>query len=186
MTPVEFRARLAALVPPPRYPLVRFHGVLAPKSSWRKDVVPQPPTTSGRERRPRAELCGQKEKPIASSSSDRPRAPKSASATSSLAGASALFLSPNVLSVKHWNRLEEGLLLATTPRVALPMLLRRCFSVDVLERASCSGRLRVMAVVTAEATVAKILDHLKVPSVPPPVARARAPDDVGEQAELEW
>ena len=188
MTPVEFLARLAALVPPPRYPLVRFHGVLAPKSSWRKEVVPKPPMTSARERS-RAERCDERDKPIASSFPDRPRPPKSASertATSSLAGASALFLSPNVLSVKHWNRLEEGLLLATTPRVAWPMLLRRCFSVDVLECASCGGRLRVMAVVTAEVTVSKILDHLKVRSVAPPTARARAPDDVGEQVELGW
>ena len=30
MTPVELLARLAALVPPPRYPLVRYHGVLGP------------------------------------------------------------------------------------------------------------------------------------------------------------
>lgn len=88
--------------------------------------------------------------------------------------------------MKHWNRLEEGLLLATKPRVAWPLLLRRCFSVDVLECASCGGRLRVMAVVTTEAPVSKILDHLKMPSVPPPVARARAPDDVGEQIELGW
>jgi hypothetical protein len=43
MTPLELLARLAALVPPPRYPLVRYHGVLAPRSSWRRDVVPQPP-----------------------------------------------------------------------------------------------------------------------------------------------
>ena len=188
MTPVEFLARLAALVPPPRYPLVRFHGVLAPKSSWRRDVVPKAPTTSARER-PRAERCDGRDKPSGSSSPDPRRAPKRPSergATSSLAGASAIFLSPNVLSVKHWNRLEEGLLFATTPRIAWPMLLRRCFSVDVLECASCGGRLRVTAVVTAEATVSKILDHLKVPSVPPPVAQARAPDHVGEQVELGW
>ena len=31
MTPVETLARLAAMVPPPRYPLLRFHGVLAPR-----------------------------------------------------------------------------------------------------------------------------------------------------------
>ena len=42
MTPIEFLARLAALIPPPRHPLLRFHGVLAPKSSWRKEVVPKP------------------------------------------------------------------------------------------------------------------------------------------------
>jgi hypothetical protein len=37
MTPLEFLARLSALIPPPRYPLVRYHGVLlAPaRRSWR-------------------------------------------------------------------------------------------------------------------------------------------------------
>ena len=48
MEPLELLARIAAILPPPRFPLVRFHGVLAPRSSWRKDVVPQP-----RERKPR-------------------------------------------------------------------------------------------------------------------------------------
>ncbi len=40
MTPVHFLARIAALVPPPRFPLLRFAGVLAPNSSWRGAVVP--------------------------------------------------------------------------------------------------------------------------------------------------
>ncbi|WP_437657820.1 transposase [Sorangium sp. So ce1182] len=43
MTPVELLARLAALVPPPRVPLVIYHGVLAPHSKWRTAVVPKPP-----------------------------------------------------------------------------------------------------------------------------------------------
>jgi len=43
MTPMEFMARLSALVPPPRTPLVRYHGVLAPNSPWRVAVVPLPP-----------------------------------------------------------------------------------------------------------------------------------------------
>jgi hypothetical protein len=42
MLPMEFMARLAALIPPPRYPLVRYAGVLGPHSVWRKDVVPRP------------------------------------------------------------------------------------------------------------------------------------------------
>jgi hypothetical protein len=32
MTPMEFMARLAVLVPPPFYPLVRYHGVFAARS----------------------------------------------------------------------------------------------------------------------------------------------------------
>ena len=42
VTPLEFMARLAALVPPPRHPLVRYHGVFAPHSPWRVAVVPWP------------------------------------------------------------------------------------------------------------------------------------------------
>ena len=43
MTPIEALARLAELVPPPRYPLLRFHGVVAPRHRWRDRVVPRPP-----------------------------------------------------------------------------------------------------------------------------------------------
>src|SRR5271165_1920219 len=47
MTALEFMARLASILAPPRYPLVRYAGVLGPRSAWRKDIVPKP-----RERRP--------------------------------------------------------------------------------------------------------------------------------------
>jgi hypothetical protein len=39
MTPLQFLARLSALVPPPRHPLIRFYGVCAPHSAWRMGVV---------------------------------------------------------------------------------------------------------------------------------------------------
>jgi len=48
MDPTTFLGRLAALVPPPRHPLVRFHGVFAPHSSWRKKVVPAARAESSR------------------------------------------------------------------------------------------------------------------------------------------
>ncbi|WP_438006951.1 transposase [Sorangium sp. So ce321] len=44
MTPVEFIARRAALIPPPRYPLVRYSGALAPHSKWRSAVIPRVPS----------------------------------------------------------------------------------------------------------------------------------------------
>jgi hypothetical protein len=34
MTPMEFMARLAALVPPDYVPMVRYHGVFASRSTW--------------------------------------------------------------------------------------------------------------------------------------------------------
>ena len=64
MTPLELLARLAALVPPPRYPLVRYHGVLGPRSSWRRDVVPRPRAGASRPGGPRT--------PHVAATSDRP------------------------------------------------------------------------------------------------------------------
>ena len=44
MSPLQFLARLAALIPRPRHPLIRFHGVFTPHSSWREKVVPIRPS----------------------------------------------------------------------------------------------------------------------------------------------
>jgi hypothetical protein len=38
--PLDFIARLAALVPKPRVHLTRYHGVLAPHSALRAEVTP--------------------------------------------------------------------------------------------------------------------------------------------------
>jgi hypothetical protein len=38
--PVDFIARLAALVPKPRVNLTRYHGVLAPNHRWREQITP--------------------------------------------------------------------------------------------------------------------------------------------------
>ena len=38
--PLDFIARLAALVPRPRVNLTRFHGVFAPNSRWRTQITP--------------------------------------------------------------------------------------------------------------------------------------------------
>ena len=37
-------AKLAALIPPPRLNIVRYHGILAPDAHDRGQVVPSPPT----------------------------------------------------------------------------------------------------------------------------------------------
>ncbi|WP_437991435.1 transposase [Sorangium sp. So ce145] len=42
MSPMECMARLAAWIPTPGIPLVRYHGVFAPRSSWRSLVTPKP------------------------------------------------------------------------------------------------------------------------------------------------
>jgi hypothetical protein len=42
LNPLELLERLAALVPPPRRPLLAYHGLLAPRAEWRAAVVPEP------------------------------------------------------------------------------------------------------------------------------------------------
>jgi Putative transposase len=39
---LELLERLAALVPPPRRPLLAYHGLLAPRARWRSTIVPPP------------------------------------------------------------------------------------------------------------------------------------------------
>ena len=177
MEPVEFLARLAALIPPPRYPLVRYHGVLAPHSAWRKSVVPKP---AGEQRahhtKPAANRCG-------------PRAthPAPADDRSERPADADIEIAEGIITVRHWGRLLEGALLATSPRVAWAELLRRTHGVDVLVCPRCRGRLRLLAAVTDPDAAREILRALGVedldghPEAPP--ARARAPD---VQLTLPW
>ena len=38
--PMDLLGKLAALVPPPRFNQVRYHGILAPAARWRSRIVP--------------------------------------------------------------------------------------------------------------------------------------------------
>jgi hypothetical protein len=209
MTGIEFMARLAAIIAPPRYPLMRFAGVLAPRSAWRREVVPKPreqrdaceaartqkpgPT----ERRPKQHLAGNARGGPAPGAPSPPEASNThrgpamwandvAMSTAVLRHApladDVMRLAPNVISVRHWDRLLGGLLYAVSPRVDWATLLRRCFSVDVLECPKCHGRLRMIAVITEREPARRILAHLGLPTDPLPVARARDPTDDADEA----
>jgi hypothetical protein len=208
MTPMEFMARLSAIVAPPRYPLVRYAGVLAPRSKWRRDVVPRPrdhgracAVAPGRNDPPATSAAGAG-RPANDGTSMRrsaPRAPDELPERASVPAAPAapsptppaapmhgsartrpgdvLMLTPNVLSVRHWDRLLGGVLYATSPRIDWAALLRRSFSIDVLRCPKCHGRLRVIAVITEREPVTRILAHVAMPTEAPPLARARDPSD---------
>ena len=191
MAPLEFLARLAALVPPPKFPLLRYAGVLAPASKWRREVVPQAPE---------AKPCGKKPvdeehevlRQSTSAPGDEPKPARSVhtgpattttkptdpGTTTHVPTAVAQMLTPNVLSVKHWERLLGGALYAATPRLDWASLLRRSFQVDVLECARCGGRLRVLGEVTDPAMVRLVLESLGMPTEAPRVARARDPTEL--------
>ena len=44
--PSAFLARLAVLIPRPRVNLLLYHGVLAPRASWRTEIVPHAPVSA--------------------------------------------------------------------------------------------------------------------------------------------
>jgi hypothetical protein len=94
-------------------------------------------------------------------------------------------LAPNVLSVRHWDRLLGGRLLAPPARVDWARLLQRTFHVDVLACAQCGGRLRVLGEVTEPAMVRLILESLAMPTDAPSAARARDPTELLGQADIE-
>jgi hypothetical protein len=181
----------SALIPPPRYPLVRYHGVLAPGSKWRRDVVPKPrePNFAC----PRAAESPAKPAPPRSAQSvPRERQPLREPARADAAvtadrivrdglcslpelAAGMTLLTPNILSVRHWDRLLGGRLLAPAARVDWATLLQRTFHVDVLACPKCGGRLRVLGEITEPLLVRVVLESLGIPTAAPRPARARDP-----------
>jgi hypothetical protein len=164
MRPVDFLARLAALIPPPRHPLIRFHGVLAPHSSWRKAVVPTVDLSAD----PRGltlPACKQDGGDAARAQEvTRNRAPRAHPATNAAAVAPSPRAGPDETD------------LATFSRIPWAELLKRVHDVDALV-CPCGGRLRFIALILEPAVAQAILESLHLPSRPPPLARARAPDD---------
>ena len=204
MTGMEFMARLAALIAPPRYPLLRYAGVLGPRSAWRKDIVPRPrerPPACGAkpkklDARPQGAepvkrapatkkdaVCPQRPEGSVAVAAAGPAGQQNVSAAVALLAPVVIALAPNILSVSHWGRLLGGLLYAATPRLDWARLLRRTFDVDILECPRCLGRLRVLAVISEREPVQRILRHLGLPTEPPPVARARDPTDEADDVE---
>jgi hypothetical protein len=142
MSAMDFMARLSAIIAPPRYPLVRYSGVLGPHSSWRRDVVPKPRETApGCHRAPTPPPVSSAAKlvtePVAGPGPARPgaaaptaskvesAAPAAGSSTKAGPAALPMFalraevipLTPNVLAVSHWERILGGAIYAASPRV---------------------------------------------------------------------
>jgi hypothetical protein len=175
MTPVECLGRLAAMTPPPRYPLLRFHGVLGPCHAWRARVVPRPPVAI-------AACKAKAKKKAATTTTERPReaapgdgrallvVPETLPTSTLTASGAAEQVAPNVLSIAHWKRLHDGELYAPLSRVDWATLLRRTFDVDVRTCPRCGGRLTIRAVITDPDELATVLDSLRRPRAPPTAA----------------
>jgi len=154
MEPVQFLARLASLVPPPRHPLVRYVGVLSSASRWREHVVPRSDDDKRRrQQRP--------------SDPQSPKVTKTTDVSSTLAGSSPT-------AEPEAQRTYRGSVAAAGTYVDWATLLRRVFDVRA-ECPRCGGTLRFIATITEESAITKILDSLGLASSPP-LRRARAPD----------
>jgi hypothetical protein len=177
MTPVECIARLCALIPPPRYPLTRFHGVLAPRAKLRPRVVPTPPETCAHRLRKRpVDSEGAEDRhtprPERQALRDRdgpvvPPEPFVSALTLAHAIRGAECPAPNILSANHLARIQGGLLYAASSNIPWAILLARTFDVDVKLCPRCNGRLEVRAVIHDEGGIRRMLTSL--------AAHARAP-----------
>jgi hypothetical protein len=191
LTPVELIARLAALIPPPRSPFLRYHGVLAPASKWRKDVVPRvvetahagaPPACRGEH----ADRAHDATPTIAAASSPAPAVATKPARAAKPGAFSPLWQrpandaaerDPRAITDAHLRRLDGGRLLAATPRLDWGKLLERTYQVDVFTCPRCHGPTRVIAAITEPAVIGKILDHVREPPARAPPSGACEPDD---------
>jgi hypothetical protein len=134
VTPQQFLARVAALIPPPKYPLVRYHGVFAPNSRWRKDVVPPREIP-----RTRVRPCKAPDAAV----SPRMNAPP--------LDTDAIVLRPRARTARPGGE-----------RIDWATLLRRTYAIDAMS-CPCGANLRVVATITEPGVIAKVLQHVGEP-----------------------
>jgi hypothetical protein len=172
--PEELIEKLAALVPPPRFHLVRYHGILGPCAGRRCHVVPCQETQDREEgSQPPSDPDGAR---VASLEGDAMAEVRRSSEIASDPGADRVqdsSAAANTARIATEPSLEAGGTPARRRRLAWADLLRRVFAVDVLECPRCGGRMRLLATIhPPDATVA-ILGCLRLPSRAPPMAAPR-------------
>jgi hypothetical protein len=137
---VDFIARLAALVPPPRAHLTRFHGVFAPNANLRAQLTP-----SGRGKRPVSDAA-----PVDVSAHDEPPSPEDKRRAMSWA-----------------QRLKRVLLRASCPPPFGPAygcsksLQAILVGIDANVCAHCGGAVRIVASIEEPSAIRAILAHFE-------------------------
>jgi hypothetical protein len=146
LSPIEFLAALARLIPPPRVHRHRYHGVLAPHAALRERV-----TALARD--DTTDLSA----PAAADPASDAAAPQSASPPPGPADPAAGPPHPSAAR-SRWAR-----------------LLARVYEVFPLSCPDCGAEMRILAFLTEPFTVAGILRHLTLPTSAPPLSPARSP-----------
>jgi len=164
MAPVEFMARIAALVAPPRIPLLRYHGILAPSSSWRPLVVPATARSAART-------------PSCAHHAAVPLEPTKASPTTMPTDAAVIVPSSQPpLATASLELVSPKPVPAATkaarscPYIDWATLMRRTFNLDVLDCPRCHDRMVPIAVIARQEVAEHILSQLDLPLRPQPLA----------------
>ena len=180
--PQELVEKLAALVPPPRFHLVRYHGILGPCASERDRVVPggPDPATGDRPPAPRGSVAGFDGRPMADGRGAREEVPVRRSEAVEHEGTRRM---------SELDPLNDALPSPDAPtprrrRLAWSELLRRVFALDVLECPRCGGRMRLLAAIHPPDATQSILECLNLPARAPPTA-SPLPDGDGSEARWE-
>ena len=142
-TPLEFIERLAALIPTPRAHLIRFSGVLGPAAKWRAQIVPSVESTS--------------DMAVATPSSEEAKAAPSESKSAETETPAAEESGNKKRRRKNYTWAE---------------LIQRVFAADATACGKRGGKLRLISPIHPPVATRKILDHLGLPSRPPPLAPA--------------
>ncbi len=143
LSEIELMRRLAALVPPPGFHLVGYHGVFASHSKHRPRIVPQPATTE----------------PNMAGDSGAP----SAKDTASEAPEESDDIRADPQRGVENPEFAESFLLAPSARsryLSWAELMKRTRGVDVLRCARCNGRMTIRAFITDPDLAREILDRL--------------------------
>jgi hypothetical protein len=130
--PLELVEKLAALVPPPRFHLVRYHGIFGPCASARDAIVPGAREAAGLRAAPPA--GGDASVPGSGADADRGQIhPLASDAARATTGASA----PDRLASGAREEAANVSGLVRPRRLSWPELMRRVFAIDVLECPRC-------------------------------------------------
>jgi hypothetical protein len=176
--PVELVERLAALIPPPRVNMVRYHGVLAPAARDRAAIVPQVPQPEG------AGTGGVCRHGDASGEPARPRAAPTSVATSRGGGIGDAECGPERGRTPPAPEVRFDPADRRRRWIPWAELMRRVFEIDVLECPQCGAALRILAAIHPPETTTAILECLGLPARPPPLGPPEAVPE-REGAELD-
>lgn len=178
--PQELVEKLAALAPPPRFHLVRYHGILGPCASERDRVVPgcAAPAAGLKQGSPTLPLVESAPRPASTDAADeRERAQLAAVALGPACTPDRPTPRP---AVAGETVSSPGTHTPRPRRLAWSALLQRVFAVDVLECPRCGGRMRLLAAIHPPEATEAILECLDLSSRAPPTAGALPdPDEAG-------